>query len=428
MHPFRALLVAAAASTAALMAGCGGSEPGNQNPRVAFTRMVNFGDSLSDVGTYRTQIVGLNGEGQYTINGDFSRVRLVGVPDGLPYGNWTQYLAAQLHLTQPCAAETGLDSPAEGPLFFMAEAVTTHAGCFNYAQGGARVTDPYGPANRFYFDVLGSDAGALGQLTVPLVQQVAHFTADGNTFAASDLVTVLAGGNDALILRGVNVDGTVAAAQAGVAAGTLTQDQADQMIRDAAAAAEAGMTQAGTELAALILDQVVAGGATHVVVVNLPDLSSTPDAASWNAGVGAIVSPLINKDLTQSMVLAFNAALEAGLGVSGGESSHVEIAYVDAYTASRQQVEQPATFGLTNVTAPACQLDLTQPNATGLSLPPTGTRVPLASSLFCTKDTLAVDIESAMTYQFADTVHPTPYGYRLLAQLVSARLAAKGWL
>jgi outer membrane lipase/esterase len=31
-------------------------------------------------------------------------------------------------------------------------------------------------------------------------------------------------------------------------------------------------------------------------------------------------------------------------------------------------------------------------------------------------------------YQFADGVHPTPYGYQLLAQFVSKNLAAKGWL
>ena len=31
-------------------------------------------------------------------------------------------------------------------------------------------------------------------------------------------------------------------------------------------------------------------------------------------------------------------------------------------------------------------------------------------------------------YLFADDVHPTPYGYRLLAQFVTQQLATAGWL
>jgi phospholipase/lecithinase/hemolysin len=34
----------------------------------------------------------------------------------------------------------------------------------------------------------------------------------------------------------------------------------------------------------------------------------------------------------------------------------------------------------------------------------------------------------ANTYEYADSVHPTPYGYRLLSELVGEQLAIKGWL
>ena len=64
--------------------------------------------------------------------------------------------------------------------------------------------------------------------------------------------------------------------------------------------------------------------------------------------------------------------------------------------------------------------------------------IPLASSLFCTKNTLIpTDTANATAdrpapalthYEYADTVHPTPYGYRLLAELVGEQLAIKGWL
>jgi outer membrane lipase/esterase len=31
-------------------------------------------------------------------------------------------------------------------------------------------------------------------------------------------------------------------------------------------------------------------------------------------------------------------------------------------------------------------------------------------------------------YQFADDVHPTPYGHQLLAQFAASELAKAGWL
>ena len=46
----------------------------------AFTRMVNFGDSLSDVGSYNVGVVKAQGGGHYSING-------VGAT-GLPRINW----------------------------------------------------------------------------------------------------------------------------------------------------------------------------------------------------------------------------------------------------------------------------------------------------------------------------------------------------
>src|ERR1700756_4663793 len=98
MKKFQVLTVACAA--AAFLAGCGGNDAGDQTPRVAFTQMVNFGDSLSDVGTYDVGVVQAQGGGHFSINGAGAT--------GLLYINWTEFLAATLHLSQPCAAETGL--------------------------------------------------------------------------------------------------------------------------------------------------------------------------------------------------------------------------------------------------------------------------------------------------------------------------------
>jgi len=47
------------------------------------------------------------------------------------------------------------------------------------------------------------------------------------------------------------------------------------------------------------------------------------------------------------------------------------------------------------------------------------------SSLTCTANsTIAGDTSH---YEFADNVHPTPYGYQLLAQFVTKNLLAAGW-
>ncbi len=433
MKKFHVLTTALAA--AALLAGCGGNDAGDQSPRFAFTQMVNFGDSLSDVGSYKTAIVGANGGGHYSINGDFSA-------SGLLYTNWTEYLAAQLKLAQPCPAEVGLASV--GALSFLAQATVDSTTCLSYAQGGAEVTDPHGPGNAFLYTAYGSSSGQLGQLTKPVHDQIATYLAVHTKFTDSQLITVLAGGNDLFIDRALTVDAHVQAILQAEQAGSIDATTAGTMIAAAAQAAIDQMTLAGQQLATLVKDQIIANGGTHVVVVNLPNVSLTPDNALWvSTGAGKYVEP-VHPHLTLDMTNAFNTALASGLSVttsaSGIQTSSLpQVAWVDAYTANTDQSTNPAAYGLTNVTTPACKLDGTA-GSTGLTVPTSATTttfVPLASSLFCTANTLiapdtanatSTDATGLLHYEFADTVHPTPYAYRLLAELVSEQMAIKGWL
>jgi phospholipase/lecithinase/hemolysin len=417
MKKMRVLSVAVAAS--AFLAGCGGSGTGDQSPNVAFDKMINFGDSLSDVGTYKTTLVASSGGGEYSINGNLAKA-------GFPHTNWTEYIAATLQLAAPCAEEVGLDSV--GQLSFMAQTPADNTSCFDYAQGGARVTNPYGPGNNFYYENFGDPSGQLGQLTKPIVQQVTDYlSANANAFGASDLVTVLGGGNDVLIDRAVDVDAVVAQL---IAEGLIGTDAGNQAIAAAAQQAIDDSTTAGTQLSAIVLNQIIGGGAKYVVMVNLPDLSQTPDAANWLAnGAGQAVEP-VHPHLTLDMVNAFNGALATGLGVTAGESSHAEIVWVDAFATNDDEIAQPNLYALTNVTAPACDL-----KKTGVTVPGAGL-VPIASSLFCSVETLNTDTANVTPtdpsgvghYLFADTVHPTPHGYSLLARLVSVRMADMGWL
>jgi outer membrane lipase/esterase len=296
-------------------------------------------------------------------------------------------------ISQPCAAETGLMPVApfvptvgdETPTFHDASNGGT---CTDYAQGGARVTAAVGPGNAALLNP--SDpttySNAIGQLTVPVVTQIGNYLAhNGGTFNSDQLVTVFAGGNDIFI--------NLATFQAEVAGG---MDQTT-----AGTAAVTAMGQAGGELAAYINQMIIAKGATHVVVVNLPDVSLTP----LGIGSGAAAQGLI-----KSMTTTFNAQLQAGLTASNS------LVVVDAFSASEDQVANSAQYGLSNVTTPTCTS---------------------SSSLVCTANTLIAAVapaasgalaSGANTYEYADTVHPTPYGYRLLSELVSEQMAIKGWL
>ncbi len=348
------------AASALMLSGCPEDDP--------YNRLVSFGDSLSDVGTYKVSTIAAVGGGEYTVNAGGGE-------------NWTERLAAQLGLDAPCAAVTGIDSQiAEIP---AAMPPTTHSGCYGYAQGGARVTNPVGPSNRVLYDVYGDPSGLLGQLTYPVTTQIDNFLAATGGFDRKDLVTVLAGGNDLFIE---------------VAAVPASQSAADAVTH---------MATAGTELAGYVQNKILANGARHVVVVNLPDVSLTPYAVSQGAGAQALVL---------SMVQAFNNALSAGLAGLGDR-----VLLVDAFTQSQDQYAHPADYGLTNVSTPACDLTNSRGQATTAAV----LLAAVPSALLCsTATTLATDVSY---YQYADTVHPTPYAYGLISSLVVTTMTLNGW-
>ncbi|MDB5748005.1 MAG: esterase [Massilia sp.] len=446
---FALALLAAAALTA-----CGGtgSSGGDQTHAVKFSQQVTFGDSLSDVGTYAVGAVAAAGGGRFTINGNNTSANAAYT--GL---NWTEVLAAELKLPAPCAAQTGLQgTDSANPALDFNVPIVNHAGCFNYAQGGARVIDPIGPGNR-------AVKPEVGQMTLPVVTQVKnHLAQAGGKFSGTELVTVMAGGNDVLMQLGAL---SAAATAAGTAAGqkafptllvgglvplvspsnlAIAQQTIGLAIQNAAAAggnqtaiagaaamaainlgaspaaaqtaankagtdaaaegARAGaayaaqqgpvmvaaLGKAGADLAAIVKAELVAKGANYVVVNNLPDVAGTPSGKAQSADTQALI---------KAMVDAFNAQLKAGLG------DDPRVIYVDLFTVSRDQVTNPAPYGLTNTTARACTTE---------------------SSLTCTSKTLSAP--DASHYMFADDIHPTPFVYKLVARYVLKDMAVKGWL
>ncbi|WP_454776481.1 SGNH/GDSL hydrolase family protein [Janthinobacterium tructae] len=457
---------ALAVLAAAVLAGCGGASGGDQTLKVKYTAQVSFGDSLSDVGSYAVGTVAAKGGGKFTINGDNTKIN----PE-LTGKNWTEHLAAQFGLAAPCAAETGLEGNA---LKGLAVPRVKHAGCYGYAMGGSRVTNPVGPNNK----ATGSELGAL---TVPVVTQIAnHLAVSGGKFSGTEAVFVMAGGNDVLYQLGALQAGATAAGQAaGATAGAqafatnltmalaagatnpataaaaigaavktasaapgatsttivgaavqaaviagntaaaspavygplVAKAQADATVTGNAAGAKAGadyaaaqgpllvasMKQAGTELVALVKDQIIAKGANYVVVNNLPDVAGTPSGLSKDANTKALIN---------AMVSAFNGEL------SGGLSGNAKVLLVDVFAVSHDQGANPGPYGLTNVSETAC--DLSAPGNI------------LGSSLVCNGTNLkAGDVSH---YSYADDVHPTPFNNLLLARYVAKDMVVRGWL
>jgi outer membrane lipase/esterase len=334
------------------IAGCGGGS--DKSAVASYSSLVTFGDSLSDVGTYKTQIIKGLGGGKYTVNSATDK-------------NWTELLAAQLGLPAPCAAQTGLDGS------YFKEDVTDHVACLNYAQGGSRVTNPVGPGHKFI-----PDSAALGQLTVPVSTQISsHLTKIGGKFSGTELVTVMAGGNDVFMNLG-SIGDSFSPTDAVTAMGV-----------------------AGAELSNYIKTYITGNNAKKVVVLNIPDIKGTPFGQSQDADTQGLI------DL---MVSTFNNQLKSGLQGTPG------VLLIDAYSASKDEVANPAKYGLSNVTGTACRLSYPNPD------PQVN---PLNSSLVCNaSNVVAGDVSR---YLFADTVHPTPYGYQLMSQLVFKELVLAKW-
>lgn len=398
--------IAAGVLGAIALASCGGGGDGVSvpTPTATFTQMVTFGDSLSDVGTYKVGSIAAVGGGQFTVNAAASK-------------NWTELIAATLSLPAPCAAQTGFSPLIPG---FTGAATVNNTACRNYAQGSARVTSPFGPNSKaiqdFVFNANGGaanvpaslqaagSASPLGFTALPVVNQINnHLAAVGGSFGDKDLVFVLAGGNDLFL----NLGGTGPAAGGGPGAraaaflaGWTPEQQAEVAVGGGAAlsaartAALQGMTRAGDELAGYVKTLIIAKGAKFVAVLNLPDVGQTPLAAGFDTGTLVLVSQLGN---------AFNSALQAGLANVPG------VVIIDAYAQGRAQVSSPAAFGLTNVIDRAC--------SSNSAANPLG-----GASITCTTaSTIAGDTSR---YNFADDVHLTPYGNKLLADFVLGKVIA----
>ena len=383
------------ALAAGLLVACGGGDPpvagtgstaGAPTTKGAFTAVVSFGDSLSDIGAYSpaTSLAG-NGSapyfgGKFTVNSATAKV-------------WVENLAATLGLSITPAEVGFAGSSVKCPAAAAPGGAST---CTGYGQGGSRVTDPNGIGK------------ATGALTVPVRTQIANHLARFSSFKASDLVLILVGNNDAFTQFGAF---TAAATQiqTDAATGKISADQANVALFQAQNTAEQAMKQAALELTGYVQSQILANGAKYVAVVTPLDAAATPFGASLPASVRPVLTVLTD---------TFNLWLREGL-----TGQPVQIVSLDALIAGA--ISNPAAAGFTNVTVPAC--DATKIAAI------TGGKVTDGSSLFCNSTAGAPynglrTGASATTWLFADGVHPTPGGHKAVSDYVTQQLKSFGWL
>ena len=386
--------------TTALLAACGGGEPtipgsgapaGAPTTKGSFTALVTFGDSLSDLGTYApaTSLAG-NGSAPY-FGGKFTTN-----VDGNLGKVWVENLATTMGLLVTPAEVGFAGSSVKCPAKLANPALA--GTCTGYGQGGSRVTDPSG---------IGNNAGA-GALTVPMVKQVANHLAAFGSFKASDLILVWGGNNDAFVQFGA-FSAAATAIQTNAATGKITADQANKQLYEAQTAAQYGMKAAAQELAALVRDQILAKGGKYVAVFNLPDSTLTPFGSTLPASAKPVLTTLVD---------TFNLWLRDGL-------TDLPVQWIDQNAPGKDVYANPAKYGLVNNTVPTC-------DAAKISAITRGA-VTDGSSLFCNATPgmpynglrAGADIN---TWQFADGVHPTPGGHKIISDYVTAQLKAFGWL
>ena len=184
-------ITAAALGAALLVAACGGGGSGDQTPPISYSKVVSFGDSLTDAGTYNVGAIKAAGGGLFTVNGIVGAIG----SDPVPSYTWAQLVAAAATGKPSCAARLGG--------FGVVETKNPATGCWNYAQGGSRVLNENGSGNvegggkgLITLPALPAGTARVGALTESVKTQIANYVADGGGFTNNELITVLAGPND----------------------------------------------------------------------------------------------------------------------------------------------------------------------------------------------------------------------------------------
>ena len=367
-----------------LLAACGGG--GNDSStRVHITSVKVMGDSLADSGTFGFK---------FTVQGAQSFI--------YPERVATNYGVGTLCPAYLFTGTTFVANPT--------------AGCTNYAIGGGRINNYSAPTS-----------------PVSVVKQLQDAGNAAGTYAATDLLIVDGGGNDAADLVGAYLKvpsdsgASYSALLQTVLPGATVQAALAQGAAGFASIGGTYMTALADNFYAAIKTNALDKGAQHVVVLNMPGITNTPrfqmvldSIAAANGGGTAGATARANAEgLFNSWFVAFNTELAAKF------SGNSNVVVVDFYTSFNDQIATPAQYQLSNVKTPACPI--TGVGSDGL---------PTYTFQTCTDAALTATTPPAgsdgtanwwKSYAFSDSFHPTPYGHDLLARRIMKSLADAGW-
>jgi outer membrane lipase/esterase len=293
----------------------------------------------------------------------FSNVYAFG--DSLTDAGYYRPFLASLGLPPAVVAQLGRFTTNPGPVF--SESISTFYGVTPgpsnanggniFAQGGARVATaspltPPGAAQR------------------PVSTQIDEYLLRGNGAADPNaLYSVWAGANDIFVNLGA------------FSAGAITQAQLQTNVLGAATA-EIGQ-----------IARLKAAGARYILVFGLPNIGGTPQFAAAGAATQGAVTALS---------AGFNTTLFTGLASAG-----IRVIPVDTFSLLNEVAANPALYGFTNITTPACGAF------------PGITTAATVSAQFCLVGTNVVP-GGERTYLFADGVHPTTAAQAIVAQFVES--------
>lgn len=361
-----------AAITAAALTACGG---GSDDDRYSSVKVA--GDSLADSGSFGYK---------FTVQGSSA--------SGAGASAIWPELVAQDYQTSLCPHYQA--NSAGG--------FNVQASCGNYAVGGARINHPSAP-----------------QSPLSVLAQLQSMGAAG--YERDELVLVVGGGNDAADLVGAYLaagkDGgaSYAALLGSLLDGASVQTLLAQGTTGQAQAGGAYMQALARKFAASIQANTVGKGAARAVVLNMPPITLTPRFRMVLAGIeqqrGAAVAAQLGQ-LFDSWVQAYNLQLAVAL------DNQDDIELANFYAKLQDLVAQPAKYGLTNVTNPACPA--TGQDSTGL--PSYDLKTCSAALLSATPAPTGASGGANwwQTYAFSDYFHGTPKAQQILADLVRDEL------
>lgn len=364
----------------AVLAACGGG--GNvETPPAPSTnetkRIVVFGDSLSDGGTYmraNQQILAAN------VN-----PALVAAPVGKftnsPGAIWVEALGTALNVA---VVNERYEYGAASPLA-ATNGANSAAGATNYAQGGSRVAG---------FPGVGCtplvNNQCTGQAAVPVTVQVDRALAKG-PFTASDLVFLWAGANDVFFNTSVANAELVAT---GTALGRpLTAAETQGIVGKYVIEMEKAAIDLVTQI-----KRVQAAGAQRVVVMTIPNAAQSPFGVVSGPAAQGLITALAN---------GFNNSLRNELSLKD-----LGVLLFDAGALASSYYTKPAENGFTNVAIPVCNV----PTALG------------SSSSFCFTGGPFINPVPAATSMFADGVHPSLASHAKFGTAMLEALRQRGWV